>query len=135
MECVKAVDELLEHELLDVSLVGVEYLIPDEEETRAVELDGLGVADVDELLNNTTDGADLPALVEALGLQEKNLEKDEENIVEVLLHGLAQLLFEAGLDADEALVEDEVELAVVVVEEELELGGVSCCVDEGLEVA
>jgi len=135
MECVKAVDELLEHELLDVSLVSVEYLVPDEEETRAVELDGLGVADMGEFLDDTTDGADLPALMEALGLQEKDLEEDEENVVEVLLHGFAQLLLEAGLDADEALVEDEVELAVVVVEEELEFGGVGCCVDEGLEVA
>ena len=52
VEGVEALDEPLEHELLRVRPVGVEGLVPDEEEARAVELDVLGVAGVEELLED-----------------------------------------------------------------------------------
>ena len=80
VEGVEALDEPLEHELLRVRPVGVEGLVPDEEEARAVELDVLGVAGVEELLEDAADAAHLPALVQLLGLQQQDFLSKETQV-------------------------------------------------------
>ena len=72
MERVEALYELLEHELLDVRLVRVEYLIPYEKQPGAVEFGRLGVADVYELLYDATNATHLPSLMQLLRLQDQN---------------------------------------------------------------
>lgn len=44
VECVEALDELLEHELLHVGFIRVEDLVPDKEEASTIEFNVFGVA-------------------------------------------------------------------------------------------
>jgi len=60
---VEALYELLKHELFDVCFVCVQDLIPDQEETYAVEFNCFRVAYVNELLNDAAYAATLPSQV------------------------------------------------------------------------
>jgi hypothetical protein len=65
---VEALYELLKHELFHVRPVDVQYLIPNEKQTQAVDFYEFGIANVQQLVQNATDAAHLPTMMDALGL-------------------------------------------------------------------